>query len=441
MTASLMDHETETLGAPAPGLLLQSAGGQVRSLYGTSVCSRVPYVGDEQRDADEAAEAGRKSTMIEHPNPIHKPFVRTGAACGDEGALDSLEPTRGPRPRLPPAAGAPAGEEGGAPARAARARALPRTAVRACARRARTRRPPPRAAAARQVLRAVRLRARAGARVRVQPCRRRNGRPTNDGTALIYQLNDSHLGYDEPRVIQHSDRSTKCIEFSPNGRWLAVGGASTRPRGTQTIAGYIGKISLYDVQNDFCPAIALQETENTVFSCAFSACSCYLACAGYGQPLRVWQVATGLGGTLLGEPDECFEFYARTKEQRRRPENWESIKSSPFSLCGSASLGLSQRGKLTVVKATKPNDWHEKGGLLSRFRGSRPARTPAGSPSGRLDGRPCRFIATRARAAGAFCRYVRRAMNMFFSLCPRSQTARYRGRAQGDDGHLVLRHR
>ena len=94
----------------------------------------------------------------------------------------------------------------------------------------------------------------------------------NDGTALIYQLNDSHLGYDEPRVIQHSDRSTKCIEFSPNGRWLAVGGASTRPRGTQTIAGYIGKISLYDVQNDFCPAIALQETENTVFSCAFSAC-------------------------------------------------------------------------------------------------------------------------------------------------------------------------
>ena len=175
----------------------------------------------------------------------------------------------------------------------------------------------------------------------------------NDGTALVYQLNDSHLGYDEPRVIQHSDRSTKCIEFSPNGRWLAVGGAGTRPRGTQTIAGYVGKISLYDVDHNFCPAVALQETENTVFSCAFSACSCYLACAGYGQPLRVWQVATGLGGTLLGEPDECFEFYAAKVDEE---DHWESIKSSPFSLCGSYLAGLSQRGKLTVVKATKPND-------------------------------------------------------------------------------------
>ena len=258
----------------------------------------------------------------------------------------------------------------------------------------------------------------------------------NDGTALVYQLNDSHLGYDEPRVIQHSDRSTKCIEFSPNGRWLAVGGAGTRPRGTQTIAGYVGKISLYDVDHNFCPAVALQETENTVFSCAFSACSCYLACAGYGQPLRVWQVATGLGGTLLGEPDECFEFYAAKVDEE---DHWESIKSSPFSPCGSYLAGLSQRGKLRVLKASKPNDWHEKEDLFSHD-----SRLETNSNACRfserpLDGRPCRFIATACacRARLSPTRAPRLALISMYPLrAPADRTGLVVVR-KVMDGHLV----
>ena len=104
-------------------------------------------------DADEAAEAGRKSTMIEHPNPIHKPFVQFGAARVEmkerstRSSTDRAVPALGFRPRLelPPV-------KKEVRPRAAHARALPRNGCpRVVPRRARHTPTPPHAApAARQ---------------------------------------------------------------------------------------------------------------------------------------------------------------------------------------------------------------------------------------------------------------------------------------------------
>ena len=121
---------------------------------------------------------------------------------------------------------------------------------------------------------------------------------SNDGEVHVYSIAPRSLRASGPasmlHVIRHSNRSTKCVEFTHDGKWLAVGGAACRSDG-----GYQGKICIYDVKSGFkqCAEDLPKDLEpqNNVVDISFSPCGRYIAWGGYEMPLEIARVLADAG--------------------------------------------------------------------------------------------------------------------------------------------------
>jgi WD40 repeat protein len=122
---------------------------------------------------------------------------------------------------------------------------------------------------------------------------------SNDGKAFVYRLlegGSSKL----LQEIRHSDRNTKCLEFSPDGGLLAVGGASKKKG-----AGYKGQVGLYEVAGSgnavWTKQMMMCDEDNSIFDVSFSPCGRFVAYGGYKDvPLRVHRIRDD-ALTLLAE--------------------------------------------------------------------------------------------------------------------------------------------
>ena len=193
----------------------------------------------------------------------------------------------------------------------------------------------------------------------------------NDGHVHIYELEGGSAS--STRVIRHSNHSTRCLAFSPNGLWLVVGGAFKQD------GAYKGKLSFYDVEADEAddktgatPHHSVEKPEmtiltfNTILDCSFSPCGRFVAFGGYAVPMRVIQVMEQEDETKLSPPDVVIFDQEFKIEVGGDDVRYDDIHALPFSSCGRYLSCLTGSGQLVVwTKRSDCDDWSDPRELWS----------------------------------------------------------------------------